>query len=59
MCECDDDEGDGLNAFRGLMVACGFSVLFWVAVVAVVYAVRSAPDAPPERSRSAQASEAA
>lgn len=53
------EEDDGLNAARGILLAVGLSLVFWAAVIGAYCLGRSVPDAPPEHSRSAQASEVA
>lgn len=53
------DEGDGLDAFRGLMWACALSVVVWVLVIGAYCLGRAAPDVHSEPSRSAKASKVA
>lgn len=52
------EDGDGLDAFRGLMVACGLSALLWAAVIGAYCLGRSSadvPDVPHDAPRSVQA----
>lgn len=52
------DEGDGLDAFRGLAVACLVMILVWGLVIGAYLLGRAAPDSPSEPVRQAQEPEA-
>ncbi len=53
----DRERDDGLDAFRGLMVACGLSALLWAAVIGAYCLGRSSSDVPHDTPRSVQADE--
>lgn len=53
----DQENDDGLNAARGILLALGIGLVFWAVVIGAYCLGRAAPDVPHDSPRPVQAVE--